>query len=226
MRFKFDDSLYGAKEVKEALRQAQHGKCAFCESMVAHIAHGDVEHFRPKAGFVQREGGALTRPGYYWLVYEWTNLFFACQLCNQRFKKNLFPLRNPAQRALSHRDDLRKEKPLLLDPSAVDPAKYLGFREEFAYPIRNSKVGQITIAVLGLNRVELADMRRQFLRPIKRLITTRNLLADRLAADGPDSQLEAELVLLDAELQASTEDTAQFAAMVRAYLREKWPGAS
>jgi hypothetical protein len=48
--FKFDSSIYGAKSVKSALINAQHDKCAFCESKVSHIAHGDVEHYRPKGG--------------------------------------------------------------------------------------------------------------------------------------------------------------------------------
>jgi len=46
--FKFDGSIYGAKSVKDALVKAQHEKCAFCESKIRHISHGDVEHFRPR----------------------------------------------------------------------------------------------------------------------------------------------------------------------------------
>jgi hypothetical protein len=51
--FDFDGTLYGAVSVKKALRKAQHDKCAFCESKIAHVAYGDVEHFRPKAGVMQ-----------------------------------------------------------------------------------------------------------------------------------------------------------------------------
>jgi hypothetical protein len=97
--FKFDSSIYGAKSVKMALIKAQHDKCAFCESKVGHIAFGDVEHYRPKGGVRQNDTGPLEQPGYFWLAYAWENLFFACQLCNQSFKKNLFPLADPARRA-------------------------------------------------------------------------------------------------------------------------------
>src|SRR5206468_2170334 len=41
----FDKSIYGHREVKAALRQAQRDKCAFCESSVSHVSYGDVEHY-------------------------------------------------------------------------------------------------------------------------------------------------------------------------------------
>ena len=86
--FDFDRTLFAAPSVKTALQQAQHNKCAFCESKFVHVGYGDVEHFRPKAGFQQGADDTLVRPGYYWLAYEWSNLFFSCQLCNQSFKRN------------------------------------------------------------------------------------------------------------------------------------------
>ena len=121
--FDFKSSIYGHDSVKDALRAAQHDKCCFCESKFAHVSYGDVEHFRPKAAVRQSADGPLERPGYYWLAYEWSNLFASCQICNQRFKKNLFPLDNPRSRARSHHDDLGREKPLLLDPGRDEPAR-------------------------------------------------------------------------------------------------------
>src|SRR5829696_6946006 len=64
----FDRSIYAAPAVKAALLTAQHEKCAFCESRVTHISYGDVEHFRPKAGYRQAAKDPLGRPGYYWLA--------------------------------------------------------------------------------------------------------------------------------------------------------------
>lgn len=60
--FDFDKSVYAAREVKEALLTAQHGKCAFCESLVRHISYGAVEHYRPKAGYKQQKGDSLKHP--------------------------------------------------------------------------------------------------------------------------------------------------------------------
>ena len=112
-KFTFSDSIYNHETVKEALILAQHGKCCFCEMKIAD--EGDVEHFRPKSGYRQRTGDRLGRPGYYWLAYEWSNLLLACSSCNQRFKRNLFPLADPSQRAESHAADINLEEPLLIN---------------------------------------------------------------------------------------------------------------
>ena len=62
----------------------------------------------PKGGTRQTaDEKEMKVPGYFWLAYAWQNLFLACQLCNQRFKKNLFPLENPDERAFSE-DELEK----------------------------------------------------------------------------------------------------------------------
>jgi len=95
--FSFNSDIYGAKSVKNKLKGVQRNKCCFCEARVAHVSHGDVEHFRPKGGFQQDEGDELIKPGYYWLAYDWSNLFLSCQICNQIHKKNLFPLADPTQ---------------------------------------------------------------------------------------------------------------------------------
>lgn len=95
----FKPDVYAADDVKEALIGMQYGKCAYCEARVIHISYGDVEHFRPKAAFQQGETTPLEKPGYYWLAYDWLNLLLSCQICNQRHKRNLFPLKNSAQRA-------------------------------------------------------------------------------------------------------------------------------
>lgn len=140
--FEFDRSIYAHSSVKTSLIEAQHYKCCFCESKIIHVAYGDVEHFRPKAGYRQDPEEELQRPGYYWLAYEWTNLFLSCQICNQRFKQNLFPLDNPGDRATSHRDDVADEEPLFLHPGRDDPERHVGFREAVAFARRGSERGE------------------------------------------------------------------------------------
>jgi hypothetical protein len=61
--FKFKSRIYSDRSVKDALREAQHDKCALCESKITHIAYGDVEHFRPKAGYRQNPPDRLVQPG-------------------------------------------------------------------------------------------------------------------------------------------------------------------
>lgn len=96
--FDFDLRIYAHSTVKRALEKAQYDKCCFCETDFAAVAYGDVEHFRPKKGYRQSVREKLVKPGYYWLAYEWSNLFLSCERCNQQFKKNLFPLLNQDKR--------------------------------------------------------------------------------------------------------------------------------
>jgi uncharacterized protein (TIGR02646 family) len=218
----FDRGIYGAPEVKEALRKAQHGKCAFCESRITHIDHGDVEHFRPKAGYRQRPDGPLVRPGYYWLAYEWSNLFFCCALCNQTFKRNHFPLVDDSRRAACHRDDIAREEPLLIDPGRDDPATFLEFDREYVRPIGGHPRGAATINILGLNRQEMVEQRRDVIDPIRMLIEIRDLMAAQVE-DAPEPESRRRLALIDERLDAleaaSRSDSTEYAAMKRAMLR-------
>lgn len=130
----FDTGIYSNKEVKDNLIAIQDYKCCFCESKIGHISYGDVEHFRPKAGWVQ-DDEQLNRPGYYWLAYEWENLLLSCQLCNQRYKKNLFPLLNNPQRALSHHYNVDSEQPIFIHPVKDEVETYITFKEEIPIAI-------------------------------------------------------------------------------------------
>lgn len=203
---KFDPAIYAHESVKTALREAQHSKCAFCESNVTHISYGDVEHFRPKTGWRQTKKAPLVRPGYYWLAYDWNNLFLSCTLCNQQFKKNLFPLRTPSRRARNHRQDVTAEDPLLLHPSMDDPEAFISFREEVPYAIRGNRRGKTTIRTLGLLRPELAEQRRERLEKVKAL--------KRLVEIG-----DSEAPWAQALLQKMQQDSEEYASMTRAFLR-------
>lgn len=155
----FERRIYGDASVKEALFEAQYGKCCYCEYKPRPGHWGDVEHFRPKQAVQQSAGGPLLRPGYYWLAYEWDNLLFSCPICNREHKRNLFPLSQPGRRARTHRDDLAEEEPLLINPAEEDPASYIGFRREIAFAIDENQKGRTTIDVLKLNRPDLTESR-------------------------------------------------------------------
>jgi uncharacterized protein (TIGR02646 family) len=208
--FHFDQSIYGDAKVKKALIDAQHGKCCFCERKIG--SEGDVEHFRPKASFCQGEGMPPERPGYYWLAYEWDNLLLACPICNQRFKKSLFPLINPTKRAKSHKDDVTQEQPLFINPAEMDPAGYIGFRQEYAYPIDDNPRAEATIKDLGLTRENLNEERRDHL---SQLVYLRKVLdqEEKLSGSGEGRHLLKEA---RAFLSSAVLDTAKFAAMARA----------
>ena len=112
--FEFDNKIYGHSTVKKVLLTSHFEKCCFCERK---IESGHVEHFRGKGGYQQSESNKIVKPGYYWLAYEWSNLFLSCARCNSTYKRNFFPLANPLERAISHLYDINKEQPLLIDPA-------------------------------------------------------------------------------------------------------------
>lgn len=203
-KFKFDGDVYGHESVKDALIISQHDKCCFCESKVTHISYGDVEHFRPKGGVKQVDTDPMEYPGYYWLAYTWSNLFFSCQICNQRFKGNLFPLENPAERARNHAEDLGRECPLFIDLAEEEPEALISFRQEIPYSINDHPRGKATITALGLDRQELNEMRRdrlELLRYVHKVVQIGSMEEQQVAR---------------AVLDKAVQDDAPYAAMARA----------
>jgi uncharacterized protein (TIGR02646 family) len=212
--FTFDDGIYGHATVKAALITAQHKKCCFCESKIGE--DGDVEHFRPKAGCRQTTKGPLLRPGYYWLAYDWDNLLLSCSACNQRHKRNLFPLTNPDQRARSHTDDVGLEAPLFLHPARHNPEEYISFRKEIPFAIDGNASGKATIKALGLDREILNEVRRDRLDV---LITMRKVIEQEanLSTNAKGKQLIEEAKQF---LAKAVTDSGEYAAMARAAARE------
>lgn len=180
--FEFDANIYGNAEVKQTLKRIQHDKCCFCESKISHIAYGDVEHFRPKGGYQNALGKPLIQPGYYWLAYNFGNLLLACQICNQKYKRNFFPLLDESKRVKSHHDqgNLHLEDQLIIDPNKDNPEDHIYFDQEI--PKSKDLKGELTIQRLGLDRDELNDYRLGWLRHIRSTA--------RHAADGDLESLE------------------------------------
>jgi hypothetical protein len=82
-RTKQSYTVYSDKTIRKILISMCKGKCAYCESRITAIYNGDIEHFRPKAGYNNFPEDDVVKPGYYWLASEWENLLFACPFCNQ-----------------------------------------------------------------------------------------------------------------------------------------------
>lgn len=72
---------YQHNDIKDALEKETHGKCAYCESKIKHVAFGDIEHILPKNKNACPE-----------LYVEWTNLTLACEVCNRTNKKDYYNL--------------------------------------------------------------------------------------------------------------------------------------
>lgn len=164
------------RKAKSYLRKETCGKCAYCEAATEAVAHGDVEHFRPKSV-------------YWWLAYCLENYLFCCQLCNQTYKGDAFPILgtrlkspNPSLEAeiasnwpdsssesdcaAFHSSNL-SELPILINPLHEDPKECFGYRvdmdqEWVLIEPRSDSVkdrAESTIATLGLNRDELKLLR-------------------------------------------------------------------
>ena len=217
-RFDFNRAIYGHADVRTALRKAQHRKCCYCEGRSEAFAAADVEHYRPKGAVRQEPGSPEQLPGYYWLAYSWENLYLCCQVCNRSGKKDLFPLADDSVRARSHRDDVARESPLLLDPGGTnDPRAHVRFRQERA--VGQTDTGRRTIEVLDLNRPSLIEERRRRLRRLRELQGLQDVV-QWLDVDG----LEPEVIELRErarrELARAPLPSAIFSAMAADFLRE------
>lgn len=167
--------IYKENYVKLVMEKAFHQKCAYCESYYESLIPVDVEHFRPKGAVIV--DGKITKPAYYWLASEWTNLLPSCIRCNRANKykmpnnktitmgkQNFFPLADGSPRAKKPGQE-RKERPLLLNPCKDDPAKHLEFRSDGIVMAaqdargRISEKGEQSITVYGLSRPGLVQRR-------------------------------------------------------------------
>jgi uncharacterized protein (TIGR02646 family) len=209
----FKSTIYGHAEVKASLIESHHGKCCYCEAAFTHVAHGDVEHFRPKAGWVQ-DKEPLNKPGYYWLAYDWDNLLFSCQICNQTHKKSHFPLLDAATRANSHLQSIAAEQPVLVHPANENPEDFIGFKEEIPVAVNGNARGEGTIKKLGLDRESLNEKRRTVLADISTIYF--------LAKGIPDTLPEIKQLAINKlkqYLEGSISGKAEYAAMLRSFFK-------
>ncbi len=211
--FEFHVDIYGHADVKTALRTVQEDKCCFCEAKFTHVSYGDVEHYRPKKGWIQ-DDETLNRPGYYWLAYDWDNLLLSCQICNQRYKKNFFPLLDNSKRALSHKHSIAEESPYFVKPDIEDPENFIEFKEEIPFPIDEDRRGQLTIEKLGLSRETLNERRRERLALIRDLYN----IAKDIPITTPEIKQKA-MALIKRRSEEYTADNAEYAAMFRAFFK-------
>lgn len=169
--FKRWQKKYGHRTVKKDLEAMCHSKCSYCESPIAVVTYGDIEHFRPKSRFIG-------------LTYSWDNLLLSCSKCNNKqHKGERFPSVAAGGR--------------LIDPSLDDPSAHM----EFVYDVvtkqalakSKSRRGETTIKLFGLNsRKPLVKARSSLIKKLILLKTYEHLdpeaaalLAEAKLADEP-----------------------------------------
>ncbi len=185
-KIEFKSSFW--KTAKAQLKRESNGKCAYCEANTEVVAHGDVEHYRPKSV-------------YWWLAYTYDNFLYACQICNQIYKSDNFPidanqlvapsiLNNTSNQEIEqlaghispdpidinlnftlqhYLEAHRSEKAFLLNPYFDDPSIYFAYEVDDI--IEEVKIIPTAIQYLsyvkaaedfyGINRIELKNARYQ-----------------------------------------------------------------
>ncbi|AYB31663.1 AAA family ATPase [Chryseolinea soli] len=153
---RFEFRIYSSKEIREAISRTFNGKCAFCESSVVATSPGEIENFRPKGGAVSLSK-TLDPDHYWWLCYEWRNLYLSCSICG-RAKRNIFPVEGKRANLLAAYEEVLREKSLLVDPCHDLPEEHITF-DETGLAISLSRKGEATIEIFLLNRKPLVEQR-------------------------------------------------------------------
>lgn len=150
------DPVLHHPDVVDSLLRMTNGTCAYCERALE--AQGPdaavVAHHRPSWGAVGLDG-AIALTAYWWLTYEWDNLYPACADC-VRSRGTRFPVDGPRAAA---RQPLDTELPLLLDPLDDDPDEHLRFQPNGTVTALTDR-GRATIDILALNRDFLVKARQ------------------------------------------------------------------
>ncbi len=146
-------SRYRHEQIKTALVIETSGKCAYCESKIRHIAHGDIEHIVPKSKVPSK-------------AYDWENLTLACDICNEN-KGNFYC------------DDPSRTHENLIDPYADKPSDHFMFVREIVLARPDSLRGAETDDVIKISRSELLERRRERMDFLDGLVRAYNLAEDR-----------------------------------------------
>lgn len=232
-KFDFENKIYGHFDVKKQLIEDQHEKCCFCEAVFNANGYGDVEHFRPKAAY--KSGRKLKYPAYYWLAYEWDNLMFSCQICNQKFKGNEFPVLDENTRVKNHKDTnlISNEKHTLINPIKENPEYFIYFNFEIPKPKNNLKPNEKlraneTIRIFGLDRKELNRDRLDYLKVLNVLKMFLNIDINNQQDINeainlfklPESEIKENINNAKLIYANAAKKTSQFAGMVRSNFPE------
>lgn len=155
---RFEFNISPIRAAKDQLATEFNHKCAYCESLITNKSMADLENFRPRSakGFENE----FSDDHYWWLYYEWKNIFYCCQACN-RAKANWFPVEGKrAPVKTPYVEVIKKEKNLIIDPCNEEPAEHLEFDLTGEARPRTPK-GKWTLEILHLNRHALVLQRKK-----------------------------------------------------------------
>ena len=202
-------AAYRTEEVKITLITCQNNKCCFSEAKFVGD-YSNVEHFRPKGRVDTWPDGGIEYPGYYWLAYDWSNLFLCKSRINSSDKRNFFPVTNNRNRT---HYDTNIEKNLLIDVNLEDPRKHIKFINEEPYPV--DERGLFNITFFQLRHSEFDEARRTKFNLLKALKD----LIDIGISQGHNKAIYADQIKL---LREAMSPKSEFSSMAIDFLSE-WP---
>jgi len=211
-------------EVRIALSNLFHDKCAYCECKLER-QDMNVEHYRPKGGV----GEVECHPGYYWLAYDWGNLLPSCTLCNQKRREieslnvgrsfsrggkgDSFPISDEEYRAFSACDDLSIEDPILVNPTIDKPSQHITF-DPSGEAIHITERGEVSISTYHLNTRRIRGARKSLIKELLCMIKMRNDAQLMIPLVG--STAEGLVDGFDALIQRKISDSSPYAGLARA----------
>lgn len=210
IKFEFTGD-YRMDAVKEALKICQNNKCCFSEAKFIRD-YPNVEHFRPKGKVDPYPKGKAEYPGYYWLAYNWDNLFYCKAAINSSDKRNYFPLESGSRRNKSHHDNY-SEKPLLIDVNNENPRDFIRFSNDEPYGV--DARGKFNVDFFNLRHPDLAEARRVRFKTLKVIKQT----VEKLIESGIDKTLCQELI---ERLRVAMDPDQEFSSMAIDFLQD-WP---
>jgi predicted ATPase len=158
-RHEFDRDIFYHPDLLGALHATFYSKCAFCESPPEVVGDLVCGHYRPYDGAVDLAGN-FDPDAYWWLAYEWENLYLICEAC-WKSKGNRFPIEASARaRPGTVGDALARERPVLIDPRRDQPEDLFVYDPKGSIAAAQTR-GMQSIEILRLDRGELRKARHQ-----------------------------------------------------------------
>lgn len=180
-QFEFNEELLFDQAVTRPLTDLFANRCAFCSRSQMDASELDLRahRLRPPQNAVGRDG-STSRRHYWWLAYQWSNLYLACVECRiaQGAK---FPVEGKHAR-VGTADGLANERPLLIDPCLEDPEAHLVYLDSGEVVAADSR-GTATIETFELNRPALQEDRAAMRSAVRVQLTILQRALDNSEAD-------------------------------------------
>ena len=165
-RYEFKSRYINHRHVKTALKDLFKGKCSYCETLLNISEINKPTHFRPKQ-FSMNLDGAVSRNHYWWLFFDWNNMYSSCSICNSS-KSTRFPV---SGKRVNYVQPTKEEKALLIDPCNQEDFNEIHFYpKEDGFMVELTKRGKITVDIFKLNRPNLIQARKKVVSDVRQLM--------------------------------------------------------